>query len=123
MGMVQMLAEFLLLFTIVHIALWILGILTERPGFVLVAIVLVFLTMSASAIVILQPVVLPVANSTATFAVKATRDPYTAFAQFLLLVWYLYTFYELSLEMEAEEPLEKRSKKRIVFVPMEWLER
>jgi len=115
-----MLETLLVVFILVHIALWVIGILTERPGFIMVAILLDFLTMSASVIAVEQTVVIPTSNSTATFAVKAVNDPYTAMAQFILLIWYVYTYFEMILDEQEEA---ESYRKRSIFVPLEWIKR
>jgi len=115
-----MLETFLLLFIIMHFILWLLGIHTKTPGYILVAMVLCIFTMATAAIAIQKPVVLPDANSTAQFTVKVIRDPFTAIAQFLLFAWYAFTFLIMAWEGETKTPVRR---KKVVWAPLEWFER
>ena len=89
-----MLYQFLALFIAVHILLWIIGILTERGGFILVALTLLFITMSLPLIALEYPQAF-VSNSTAEMTIHAFRDPMLTLAQFPLLFWYVWTYNEL----------------------------
>lgn len=112
-----MLETFLLLFIVVHIVLWVLGVLMGVPAFVMVAVILDFITMSASALLIEKPMTV---SSNNVFVIEGLRDPFTAFAQFVLLLVYLYTLYEMIDEAAAEEKPKSTLK---YYVPMEWLGR
>jgi len=48
------------------------------------------------------------------------NDPYTAMAQFILLIWYVYTYFEMILDEQAEA---ESYRKRSIFVPLEWIKR
>lgn len=89
-----MLYQFLALFIAAHILLWILGVLTERGGFILVAITILFFTMSLPIIVLEYPQTF-VANSTAEMTIHAFRDPMLTMIQFPLLFWYIWSYNEL----------------------------
>jgi len=116
---------YLLLLVIVHISLWVIGVLLSVPGFILVAIVLDFITMAEAAIIIEYPVTLQ-QNSTSTFTIQATSDPSLAIALFVLLVWYLISYYEVTMRMreEIEDAREEGEKKDVlIWVPLELLKR
>jgi len=105
-----MLYDFLLLFVVIHVALWVIGILTERGGFILVAITLLFVTMTMPLLVIQYPsgkeiIQIILANNTtatvqnvtasASLKLNILRDPLITLAQLPLLYWYIWSYYEL----------------------------
>lgn len=116
-----MLETYLMLLIIFHFALWLLGVYFEIPGFVMVAILLDMLTIGEAAMAIEYPV--PLQNSTSqVFTVQATSDPSLAMALFILLVFYIVSFYEMAggLPQDSEE---KPRKRVTILVPEEWIRR
>jgi len=116
-----MLETYLMLLIIFHFALWLLGVYFEVAGFVMVAILLNMLTIGEAAMTIEYPVTLQ-NSSSQVFTVQGTSDPSLAIGLFILLVFYIISFYEMTVSL-SENQEEKQRKRVTILVPEEWIRR
>lgn len=89
-----MLYQFLGLFIVLHFITWLLGVVTKRGGFILVAVTILFFTMALPIIVLEYPLEVT-ANNTTQLQIVPMRDPVLTMVQFPLLFWYVWSYYEI----------------------------
>ena len=112
-----MLATMLVVFTIFHFVLFILGLYYRSELLLALAVILATLTFIAATRSVLYPTT--VGNSTATeFKIVPVSDPLTAMTEFVLALVYL-----ISLLVVASVDESRATAGETIWVPEEWLRR